>query len=158
MSDDNNTFDNNDQQINEGQQNPNYSYGNQQPDNQQPDNQYSYGNGIQPSWEQNYGSGKGKGTGLGVASMVCGILAIVLICSVYVGLPILTYAAPICGIVAIVLGIVQIVKNESKGMAIAGIVCGAVGLLIFVALILIGLWAINSGFYETIMNEYYSTL
>lgn len=153
MSDDNNTFDNNDQQINEGQQNPNYSYG-----NQQPDNQYSYGNGIQPSWEQNYGSGKGKGTGLGVASMVCGILAIVLICSVYVGLPILTYAAPICGIVAIVLGIVQIVKNESKGMAIAGIVCGAVGLLIFVALILIGLWAINSGFYETIMNEYYSTL
>lgn len=151
MSDGNNTFDNNDQQINEGQQNPNYSYG-----EQQPNDQYSYGNGVQPSWEQNYGSGKGKGTGLGVASMVCGILSILLICCVYVGLPILTYAAPICGIVAIVLGIVQIVKNESKGMAIAGIVCGAVGLLIFVALILIGLWAINSGFYETIMNEYYS--
>ena len=138
MSDVNNTFDNNDQQINEGQQNPNYSYGNQ------------------PSWEQNYGSGKGQGTGLGIASMVCGILSIVLICSTYVGLPILTYAAPVCCIVAIVLGIVQIVKNESKGMAIAGIVCGAVGLLIFVALILIGIWAINSGVYESILSEYYS--
>lgn len=161
MSDINNTFDNNDQQINEGQQNPNYSYGNQQPNNQQtnyqqPNNQYSYGNGNQPSWEQNYGSGKGQGTGLGIASMVCGILSIVLICSTYVGLPILTYAAPVCGIVAIVLGIVQIVKNESKGMAIAGIVCGAVGVLIFVALILIGLWAINSGYYDRILNQYYS--
>ena len=41
-------------------------------------------------------------------------------------------------------------------MAIAGIVCGAVGVLIFVALILIGLWAINSGYYDRILNQYYS--
>lgn len=105
----------------------------------------------------NYGSGKGQGTGLGIASMVCGILSILLICSTYAGLPLLTYAAPILGIIAIVLGIVQLVKNESKGMAIAGIVCGAVGILIFVGLFLIGLWAIQSGFYEKLIDGgYYS--
>ena len=65
------------------------------------------------------------------------------------------YLAPVLGIVAIVLGIVQLVKNESKGMAIAGIVCGAVGLLIFIGLICIGLWAISSGLYDKIMNGQY---
>lgn len=133
MSDENNTFENNTFENNNQQVNgTNYSYQ------------------SQPT-----GSGKGQGIGLGIASMVCGILSILMICCVYVDLAILAYLAPVLGIVAIVLGIVQIVKNESKGMAIAGIVCGAVGVLIFVALICIGLYAINSGLYEEIMNSYY---
>ena len=40
--------------------------------------------------------------------------------------------SPILGIIAVVLGIVQIVKNEKKGMAIVGIVCGAVGLALYI--------------------------
>lgn len=89
--------------------------------------------------------------------MICGILSILTICGSFVGVTIsvmlvlMMYLSPVLGIVAIVLGIVQIVKNESKGMAIAGIVCGAMGILIFVGIIAIGIWAISSGFYEKYM-------
>lgn len=137
MGDENNTFENNNQQGNGTPTGTNYSYESQ-----------STGN--------NYSSGKGQGTGLGIASMICGICSILFICLIYTGVfALLAYAAPILGIIAIVLGIVQIVKNESKGMAIAGIVCGAVGILIFVGLICIGLYAINSGLYDKLMNQYY---
>lgn len=85
-----------------------------------------------------YSSGKGQGKGLGIASMVCGILSILTICCM-AAVPFLVYAPVVLGIVAIVLGIVQLVKNESKGMAIAGIICGIVGILIFIAFLVIGL-------------------
>ncbi|WP_075720987.1 DUF4190 domain-containing protein [Roseburia sp. 499] len=136
MGEENNTFENDNQQLNETE----YSY----------QNQYT-GNG----------SGKGQGTGLGTASMICGIFSILTLCgsfvTVYINpvLAMMMYLAPVLGIVAIVLGIVQLVKNESKGMAIAGIVCGAVGLLIFIGLICIGLWAISSGLYDKIMSSQY---
>lgn len=136
MGEENNTFENDNQQLNE----TDYSY----------QSQYT-GNG----------SGKGQGTGLGTASMICGIFSILTVCGsfavVYVNpiLVMMMYLAPVLGIVAIVLGIVQLVKNESKGMAIAGIVCGAVGLLIFIGLICIGLWAISSGLYDKVMNGQY---
>lgn len=136
MSDENNTFENNNQQVNQ-----NLGTGYQDGMNYQSQN-------------SNNGSGKGQGTGLGVASMVCGICSILIICAVFTGAVILAYLAPVLGIVAIVLGIVQIVKNESKGMAVAGIVCGAIGILIFVGIICIGLYAISSGLYDEIMNQY----
>jgi len=79
----------------------------------------------------NYTSGKGQGKGLGIASMVCGIVSIIGCC--------IPYAPLVLGIAAIVLGIIQIVKNESKGMAIAGIICGAVGIIVFVATLALGL-------------------
>lgn len=93
------------------------------------DGGYSYGGPV-----NDYSSGKGQGKGLGIASMVCGILSIVLVCcSGYIPfLPI------VLGVVAVILGIVQIVKNESKGMAIAGIICGAIGVVMYIALLIIG--------------------
>ena len=79
--------------------------------------------------------------------MVCGILSIVTICCV-------PYAPVILGIVAVVLGIVQIVKNEKKGMAIAGIVCGALGLIAYIALFAFGTYLLSSGMYDDLMKQY----
>ncbi len=141
MSEENNTFENNDQQGNGTPEGNNYFYQGQPTGN-------------------DYSSGKGQGTGLGIASMVCGILSILILCGGFVGITIsvmlvlMMYLSPVLGIVAVVLGIVQIVKNESKGMAIAGIVCGAIGILIFVGIICIGLYAINTGLYDNIINTY----
>lgn len=167
MSDENNTFENDTYNNVNGTPETNYqggtSYQNgngyQNGNNHQDGNNYQNGMNYQngnnyPNGNNYNGSGKGQGTGFGITSMVCGILSIVLICSVYVGAPLLTYVAPLLGIIAIVFGIVQIVKNESKAMAIAGIVCGAIGILIFIALICIGLWAISSGFYGDVMRYY----
>lgn len=85
-----------------------------------------------------YGSGKKQSQGLGIASMVCGILSIVTCCAW--GLAILL------GIVAVILGIVQLVTCEPKGMAIAGIICGSIGLL-FVLFILIFSYAFADSYY-----------
>jgi RsiW-degrading membrane proteinase PrsW (M82 family) len=77
--------------------------------------------------------------GLAVTSMVLGILSVVLFCAWYLTLPL--------GIAAVVLGIVglnQINKKQfsgsSKGMAIAGLITGGVGLLLgilFIVLIVV---------------------
>ena len=108
----------------------------------------TYGNGpVYTGEPMNYGSGKGQGKGLGIASMVCGIVSLVACCLYpYVGL--------VLAVVAIVLGIVQIVKNESKGMAIAGIICGAVTILLFIILLIlmaVGVAALGAGGFD--MND-----
>lgn len=65
-----------------------------------------------------------------IISLVCGILSIICCCSSWFGV--------ICGVAAIVLGILSINKEEdAKGMAIAGIVCGGVGTLLGVVMIII---------------------
>lgn len=134
MSDENNTFDNNDQQYNQQ-----YNF--------TPDGNYQNG--------MNYNnSGKGQGTGLGIASMVCGICAVLFLCCMFGGsLALGTYLSPVLSIVAIVLGIVQLVKNESKGMAIAGIICGAVALVCFIGIICLGVYMLSSGLYEELYDE-----
>lgn len=143
MSDENNMFENNDQQKNETQvENNSYSY-----ESQPAGNNYSY----EPSGND-YGSGKGQSTGLGIASMVCGIVAIPIMCCTNVG----SVLSIILGIVAVVLGIVQIVKNEKKGMAIAGIVCGAIAVIVCVSLVIFGAYLLSSGLYDEIMNYNYS--
>lgn len=93
-----------------------------------------------------YSSGKGQGKGLGIASMVCGIVSLIGCCGLwYIGIP--------CAIVAIILGIIQIVKNESKGMAIAGIICGAIGIILSV-LVLVGAMALlSSGALDEALKE-----
>lgn len=105
---------------------------------------YGFENGNYDPYRNGSPSGKGQGTGLGIASMVCGIVSILSICCGSMMSSSLVYACVILGIVAIVLGIVQIVKNESKGMAIAGIVCGAVGIVMFIAILALGLYVINT--------------
>lgn len=66
---------------------------------------------------------KQMGKGMAIASMVCGIVSLVLFWS--------WCLAIICAIVALVLGIIALVKKaDGKGMAIAGVVTGGCGLLI----------------------------
>ena len=60
--------------------------------------------------------------GKAIASMVCGICAVVLGCCIS------SWLGLILGIVAIVLGALVIKNNEAgRGFAIAGLVCGIVG-------------------------------
>lgn len=94
-----------------------------------------------------YSSEKGQGKGLGIASMVCGIVSLIGCCGLwYVSIPL--------AIVAIVLGIVQIVKNEARGMAIAGIVCGAIGVILSILVIVGSVALISSGLYQELINQY----
>lgn len=67
------------------------------------------------------GQKKKDGIAFGVASLVLGIVTIVFFCSCI---------SWITGILAIVFGIVQLVKYSKKGLAIGGIITGAVGLVL----------------------------
>lgn len=64
---------------------------------------------------------KGDGTGLGIASMVLGIISLLMFC---------TCINCITSIVAIVLGIIQIVKNKQKSFAVTGIVTAAISMVL----------------------------
>lgn len=87
----------------------NYTYG-------APNQNYQYG-GTNP-----YEQTSTKGNGVAIASLVCGILGLVACCcSPIINLPI-SIAALVCGIMG--------VKSQNKGMAIAGIVLGAVGIVL----------------------------
>ncbi len=66
-----------------------------------------------------------------IISLVCGILAVLCMCCGWLGI--------ILGVAAVVLGIISINKQEdAKGMAIAGIVCGGIGLLIAIIVLIAG--------------------
>lgn len=74
------------------------------------------------------GSQDQGGAGFSIASMVLGILSLVLCC--------IPYLPTVLGIIGIVLAVISLRKQApGKGMAIAGLVCS----LITVALFLIGL-------------------
>ena len=107
-----------------------------------------YGNAGEQYGNPNYGqaSQKGQGIGLGIASLVLGILSILLF---------LTCLNFILGLVAIVLGIIQIVKNQKKGMAITGIVTAVVSFVLTI-LVYIGVFAyIGTDDFQDLYNQYY---
>lgn len=80
--------------------------------------------------------------GFAIASMVCGIISIVCCC--------LTWFSLILGIVAVVLGIIAINnKYDGKGMAIAGIITGGIGIFIW----LIVLLATGSSMFASFVEE-----
>lgn len=91
--------------------------------------------------EVNYASSNGN-IGIAIASMVCGILSLICCCFSLFSL--------VLGVAAVVLGIVCLSgKYEGKGMAIAGIITGGIGIFIWVIFILIG----GSGMLMELMNE-----
>lgn len=65
--------------------------------------------------------------GFCIASMVLGIIALVLFCVWYLSIP--------CAILAVIFGILGI-KSKGKGMAIAGLVTGSIGLVVSVFIII----------------------
>lgn len=71
--------------------------------------------------------------GFCIASLVLGIVALVFFCLWYISIP--------CGILAIIFGILGI-KSMNRGMAIAGLITGSIGLvistLIIIALFMFG--------------------
>ena len=89
---------------------------------QQPQGGYDPNAYQQSQYNQNaYQQPQQQGSGLGIASMVCGIVALVGSCFGWVGI--------ILAIIAVVLGALGIKKNSGKGMAIAGLVCGIIALV-----------------------------
>jgi len=77
--------------------------------------------------------------GMSIASLVLGIVGLVLFCFWYISIPL--------AILAIIFGIIG--KNKGgKGMAIAGLVLGIITVVIVVGLVLIGLL-----FADAVINE-----
>lgn len=83
----------------------------------------------------------GKAPGMAIASMVLGIVAVVLSCCYYLSIP--------CAILAIIFGILVLRRGpEGKKMAIAGIICGAVTVVLVIILF------ISAGAIAGVMAEY----
>lgn len=92
---------------------------------------------------QQSGEGKGGYIGVSIASLICGILAIICCCA--------TTFSLLLSIAAIVLGIITIVKKyDGKGMAIAGIATGGVAIVLTI-LAFVSLFA--SGAYVDFISE-----
>lgn len=65
-------------------------------------------------------------SGLGVASLVCGIVSVVGLCFCL---------GPVTGILAVIFGIIQIKRTpDNKAMSIAGIITGLIGILLALAI------------------------
>ncbi len=73
------------------------------------------------------------GNGLGIASMVLGILSIVFMCIFYLSIPM--------SITGLVLGAVSIHKaktvNMKNGMAVAGVACSIISIVLYVVLFIL---------------------
>ncbi|MDE7435261.1 MAG: DUF4190 domain-containing protein [Lachnospiraceae bacterium] len=102
-------------------------------------------NGQQQYNQSQYGgAGNSDDKTMAIASMVLGILSIVLVCLMFAS-TILSYIGIVCAIVAIVLGALSKKKIGKNGMATAGLVCGIVAISFFVfiwLLAIIGLAAL----------------
>lgn len=82
---------------------------------------YTQANGYQQPYYGQAVNQKGDGIGFGVASLVLGIASIFLFaCCIN----------NIMAILAIIFGIVQMVKNEKKGMAIGGIITAVISIIL----------------------------
>lgn len=91
------------------------------------------------------------GKGMGITSMVLGILAILLLCTS------LTWVAIGCAIVGVILGAMGMKKSKevgmSNGMGIAGLVCSIIALaLCVIAIIFVAAFAYE---YASFVNSFY---
>lgn len=93
---------------------------------------------------QNTASGKKQGQGFGIASLVLGIIALVLFC---------TCINVLFGILSLIFGIIQIVRYEKKGLAIGGIVTSAISVVLM--FICWGMLLTSDEFIRTLQDELY---
>ena len=84
---------------------------------------------------------------LAIVSLVCGIVSLLCCCCIpYIGI--------LFSIAAVVCGIISLNKNlGGRGMAIAGIACGGVGLVLIIITIILGAVAGSMGIMEEITEE-----
>ena len=99
------------------------------------------GNGGQPS------GGPEQGSGFAIASLVLGIVSIVLFCA---SINIVT------GILGIIFGAIYLVKKypEKRGMALAGLILSIISIALYVILLIIG---IATGISAINSLDYYNT-
>lgn len=137
---DNNNYNNNNYNDNNYNDNYNNNYNNGGFNNNAP---YNMNNGYN---NQMYNQPEKKNS-LGIASMVCGIIALLLFCcceSLSITL----------GLAGIILGAVSLKRQESnKGFAIAGIITGSCGLVFAIFLMIVELYMRQTGIYDQIYNE-----
>ncbi len=70
----------------------------------------------------------------GIFALIFGILGLLLGWAIGIFLPFLPYGALYISGAAIVFGIIGIIADDSKGMAIAGLILGAIGLIVIIVL------------------------
>lgn len=108
--------------------------------------EYNYG---QPAGR--YGSNKSESEGFGIASLVLGIITVLLFC---------TCISWITGILAIIFGIIQLVKGNKKGMAIVGLITGGIGfiasVILYILIFFTSLGAYSN--YDDIYNHIYDDI
>lgn len=92
-------------------------------------------------------AGAGGNSGFAIASMICGIISILCCC--------LTWVSLILAIAAVVLGIIALrYQYDGKGMAVAGIVTGGIGIFIWlIYIIVIAAGAAGSGIFSSLTKE-----
>ena len=102
-----------------------------------------YGQPINMNYQANMGMVQQESQGFGIASLVLGILSLLLTCSCF------NY---ITGILAIIFGIVQIVQStNNSGMALAGLITAGLSLLVatsFWIFVIVVAEDTNSDFYR----------
>ena len=92
-----------------------------------------------------------KGKGFAIAALVLGICAFV-----FCWIPVLNW---ILGILAVVFGIIALVKKAKKGMAITGLILGAVGLFVAIIISIFGLAILGAASeYSSTNNSSYHSL
>lgn len=105
----------------------------------------SYASGTQERSYSNPQPAQNESKGFAIASLVCGIVALVCCCC--------TPISVICGGVAVGLGIYVVTQNlPGKEMAIAGIACGGLGLASFVFNLIANLIGFSSGIGNSLKN------
>ena len=86
------------------------------------------------------------GKGMGIASLILGIVSIALFCCCYLSIP--------CSITGLILGIVsKVKKKENNGVAIAGIILSAIA-LVALAVFIIYIFATDSYDYSYSYYDY----
>ena len=75
------------------------------------------------------------GKGFGIASMVLGIIAL-LVTLLSCCLPFMLILSGLLGLLSIVFGIIAIAKKGGKGMGIAGLICSGIGLLLAIVILI----------------------
>ncbi|MBC7958616.1 MAG: DUF4190 domain-containing protein [Vallitaleaceae bacterium] len=93
--------------------------------------------------------------GFGIASLVLGITSIVPgCCCSYIGI--------VLGILAVVFAILFLNANKGqlvgKGMAMAGLILGIVGVLVCTVLLIIGIANVASGDYENFVQDFVNSI
>lgn len=84
--------------------------------------------------------------GFCIAAMILGIVALVFFCLWYISIP--------CAILAIIFGILGM-KSINKGMAIAGLVTGIIGLVIWIfIIIMIFIFGFTLGIFDALDDDY----